>query len=31
MAKITTTNAHTSGIVLGGIGYAFCALALSVA
>ena len=30
MAKITTTNAHTSGIVLGGIGYAFCALALSV-
>ena len=31
MAKITTTNAHTSGIVLGRIGYAFCALALSVA
>ena len=31
MAKITTTNAHTGSIVLGGIGYAFCALELSVA
>ena len=30
MAKITTTNAHTGGIVLGRIGYAFCVLALSV-
>lgn len=31
MAKITTTKTHTSGIVIGRIGYAFCALALSVA
>ena len=30
MAKITTTKAHTGSIVLGRIGYAFCALALSV-
>ena len=30
MAKITTTKTHTSGIALGGIGYAFSALALSV-